>query len=155
MNAIKTHLSAWKPAFLAALAIDPNVTAAARDAGISRQAAYAAREGDREFADAWEDAIDQAVDSMESEARRRAMQGTEKPVFYQGEECGRVREYSDQLIMFLLRAHRPEKYRENVKLDHSGSITTIRVEYQDHEPDYLLQPKQPVPMLTQEMGDDE
>ena len=33
-------------------------------------------------------------------------------MFYKGAVCGHVRRYSDTLLMFLLKAHRPEKYRE-------------------------------------------
>ena len=35
---------------------------------------------------------------------------------------GEIREYSDTLLMFLLRAHNPKKYRENSKLDLAGSV---------------------------------
>ena len=43
---------------------------------------------------------------------RRASEGTLKPVFYQGKMCGEIREYSDTLLIFLLKARRPETYRE-------------------------------------------
>ena len=36
-------------------------------------------------------------------------------VFYQGEECGRILRYSDSLMMFLLKAHRPAKFRERME----------------------------------------
>lgn len=49
---------------------------------------------------------------MEAEAFRRGVKGTEKPVFHQGVECGRIREYSDTLLITLLKANRPAKYRE-------------------------------------------
>ena len=34
-------------------------------------------------------------------------------MFYKGRQCGAWRYYSDALAMFLLRAHRPEKYRDH------------------------------------------
>src|SRR3546814_13265486 len=34
------------------------------------------------------------------------------PHFHQGRVAGTVRKYSDSLLMFLLRAHRPDRYRE-------------------------------------------
>ena len=55
----------------------------------------------------------------EAEAHRRAFQGTTKPVFFQGGECGEIREYSDGLAQFLLKAHRPEKYRERSQVDNN------------------------------------
>ena len=50
---------------------------------------------------------------MELEARRRAVKGTDKPVFQRGEQVGTIREYSDTLLMFLLKANKPEKFRDN------------------------------------------
>lgn len=74
----------WKPVFLAALRVVPVVARAAEGAGVTRQAAYAARENDEAFAQAWDDAIEHGVDAAEAEAFRRAVQGYEEPVVYQG-----------------------------------------------------------------------
>ena len=54
---------------------------------------------------------------LEAEARRRAAIGVDEPVFYKGEVVGHIRKYSDTLLMFLLKAHWPEKFRENVSID--------------------------------------
>jgi hypothetical protein len=40
--------------------------------------------------------------------------------YYQGVECGTYREYSDQLLALLLRARRPERYRESSTVKHTG-----------------------------------
>lgn len=63
-----------------------------------------------------------AVLGLEDEAHRRAFEGVDKPVFYQGDECGTIREYSDTLAIFLLKAHNPEKYRENSKVELEANI---------------------------------
>ena len=55
-------------------------------------------------------------ESLEEEAHRRAVIGVERPVYYQGEEVGAVKEYSDALLTLLLRATMPEKYRERVEV---------------------------------------
>lgn len=89
-----------------------NVSAACEAVRISRRAAYEWREADEKFAKDWDGAVDLTTDALEQEVYRRAHVGTEKPVFYQGEECGIVREYSDTLAMFILKARRPDKYRE-------------------------------------------
>lgn len=102
----------WEELFLKALAETGNVSAAAKLAGVARQTAYEAKELRPEFAARWDDALEEACDALELEARRRAKDGAEKPVFYLGREVSRVREYSDVLLIFLLKAHRPEKYRE-------------------------------------------
>lgn len=111
-----------KELFLAALRKAPHITAAAKAAGWNRSWAYRLRERDSEFAAAWDDALEEALDLCEEELHRRAFKGTLKPVFQGGEQVGSIREYSDTLAIFLMKAHRPEKYRENVKLEHSGSI---------------------------------
>src|SRR5436305_6679036 len=48
------------------------VLSAARTAGVSRRAAYDRRERDPEFAQAWDDAIEESVEQLEAEAVRRA-----------------------------------------------------------------------------------
>ena len=106
-----------RAAFLVNLAEFANITLAAKAAGWDRQSAYNYRASDPVFAAEWDDAMEQAVDLLEAEARRRALEGCDKPVFYQGEQCGVIREYSDTLAIVLLKAHRPEKFRENIRQD--------------------------------------
>lgn len=103
----------WKPAFLKALANSGIVLVACKTAGIGRSIAYQTRRKNAKFAEQWDDAIEDSLDILEAEARTRATKGTARPVFYQGSKCGEIQEYSDALIMFLLKGGRPEKYREN------------------------------------------
>jgi hypothetical protein len=107
--------------FLAQLRKEPNITRAAHAAGYTRQYAYQLREADPDFAEAWKEALEESVDLAESEMHRRAFKGTVKPVFHQGERCGGIREYSDTLAIFLMKAHRPEKYRETVRNELTGA----------------------------------
>lgn len=109
-------------AFFAALAETANVTKACAAIAITRRTAYNWREADPGFAAGWDRAMKAAVLGLEDEAHRRAFEGLDKPVFYQGEECGTVREYSDTLAIFLLKAHNPEKYRENSKVELEANI---------------------------------
>jgi len=97
-----------------------NVSAAAKKAGVPRSTAYDWYKADEAFAAAWDDAVEVAVDSLEKEAWRRARDGVLKPVYQKGEKVGQVREYSDQLMVTLLKAHRPEKYRDRQQLEHTG-----------------------------------
>ena len=120
----------WKASFLDALEKTGNVSAAAAAAGISRPHVYLARADDPEFAVAWSERIEAAVQSLEGEARRRALDGVEEPIYHQGEQCGTVRRYSDTLMIFLLKAHRPERYRERSQTEHTGGVT-VRVIYDD------------------------
>lgn len=112
----------WRPRFLTELAETCNVSAACEIVGVGRSTAYDARDSDEAFAAEWDSAIEQGVDALELEARRRAASGVEKPVFYKGEQVAVVREYSDVLLIFLLKAHRPEKYRDLSEVKHSGNV---------------------------------
>lgn len=119
-----------RDAFIDALTKRGNVSEACKASGVARRTVYEWRDADPVFAKMWEDAIDQAADTMEREAWRRAVEGTDKPVFHQGQEVGAIREYSDTLLIFLLKAARPEKYRERQHIEQSGTAT-IRVVYDD------------------------
>lgn len=110
---------AWTGPFLAAFSKLGNVSAACRAAHVSRQSAYDYRDHHEDFRAAWEGAGETSADLLEQEAFRRAAQGTEKPVYYRGREVGRVREYSDVLLIFLLKARRPDVYRE--RFEHTGA----------------------------------
>jgi hypothetical protein len=105
--------------FLKALAATGNVTLAAGAAKLSRRSLYHWREQDQGFAAEWAEAIESATDALEAEARRRAIEGVETTVVHGGrmvrDDEGNpltIRRYSDSLLALLLRAHRPEKYRE-------------------------------------------
>lgn len=95
--------------------------------GISKQSVYVWRESDKEFAIEWDRAIDLATEDLEKEARRRAYQGVEEPVFYQGEVCGHIRKFSDTLLMFTIKARRPE-YRDKIQVDVKQLDTDIERE---------------------------
>lgn len=108
-----------REAFLAVLRETCNVSAAARAAGISRTAAYEHR-ADPVFAMAWDEAEQEAADRLEGEAWRRAVDGTDKPVVHQGKITTTYKEYSDRMLELLLKAHRPDKFRERVSTELSG-----------------------------------
>jgi len=59
------------------------------------------------------DSLDESTDSLEDEGRRRADEGVDEPVFYQGAVVGHVKKYSDELLKMLLRANRQTKYIVN------------------------------------------
>ena len=111
----------WKPAFIEALRATGSVTRAAKYVGRSRNQAYHVRRQSEDFAAQWDDALEEATDLLDAEARRRAVTGTDKPVFYKGEVVGSITKYSDRLLMFLLRAHRPQVFRDGGKVKQPGA----------------------------------
>lgn len=116
-----TKLTAEKMArFLEVLSNTANVSAAAKTIRVSRGHLYEVRAGNDEFAAAWDEAVKLGTSALEDEAVRRAMDGTLKPVFYKGQKCGTIREYSDTLLIFLLKARDPDKYADRVKKELSG-----------------------------------
>jgi hypothetical protein len=107
-------------AWLAAFEREGTVSAACAATGIARSTVYDHRAADSEFAARWRELEDATTDRMEREAYRRAVEGTDRPIVYQGVVTDTVKEYSDTLLIFMLKARRPERYRENVRVEHSG-----------------------------------
>lgn len=112
--------SSKKAAFLAAYAECGNISRAAEIAKIERRNHYRWLENDPEYPALFKEAEQQACDRLEQEARRRAVEGTLKPVFHKGEQCGVIREYSDTLLIFLLKGALPDKYADRAKTELSG-----------------------------------
>jgi len=92
------------------------ISYAARAAGVSVSMIRRCRIKDARFNAAVDDALEKACDCLELVAHRRAAIGTLKPVYQNGKKVGVVREHSDTLLIFLLKANRPEKYRESFAL---------------------------------------
>lgn len=117
-----TPEKAWQRPFIKRLCETGNVSAACRRAKITRQNAYVARANDALFDVAWKEALEVATEALELEARRRAEKGVLDPVYHQGMQVGQIRKYSDTLMIFLLKAHKPDTYRDNQHVQHSGSV---------------------------------
>lgn len=104
----------WRPAFLAALRETGNIRASCRVAGIDRRAVMRAYKSSLEFHAEWEKAMEEATDALEIIARRRAVDS------------------SDTLLIFLLKALDPQKYREGPQVvinqliqDFSGKLDSL------------------------------
>lgn len=125
--------------FLKTLAARGNVSEAARVAGMDRTTAYYHRKHNAEFGDAWDEAEEVAADALEAEMWRRGVEGVDRPVIYQGEVMVKrdaegqpvlddkgeqiplgVPEYSDQLLIQLAKARRPDKFNERLQVTGPG-----------------------------------
>ena len=110
------------------------VKRACKVAQVARSSHYEWMEKNPAYRRAFEEAQEDAADTLEAEVYRRAVKGVRKPIgWYKGVAGGFVREYSDLLLMFRLKALRPEKYRERVDL--RGSLAHIDL---TQLPDHLL-----------------
>lgn len=114
----------WTPErqaeFLTALAASACVTAAAAAVGMSSTAAYAlrARPEAQAFRLAWDAALDLGVRQLADAALSRAVHGTVRPIFYQGEQVGERRYFDERLTQFILRLRDPVrfgKWRETIE----------------------------------------
>ena len=86
--------------FLEVFASGTTVTTAAAAAGIDRSTANRARKTDPDFNAAWTEAEEAGTDILEEVAIKRAT------------------EFSDTLLLALLRARRPVKFMERQRLEH-------------------------------------
>ena len=109
----QTWPAEWMPVFLLALRNSANVRASCQAAGISRKEAYKRRGNSARFKDAWDEALDDAIDTLEAVAWKRA------------------REQSDFLLWRMLAANRREKYGDAVKIsvDYEREAARIAAEH--------------------------
>lgn len=135
-----------KEIFLEELARTGNVTTAARTAGWRYPTiAEEFRKSDDQFARAWSDAQRQANDALVAEARRRAIDGVQEPVFYKGENIGSITKFSDKMLELLMKGEMPEKYgsAQATDTDDSGVLVIPRspknVDIEDWEADAIRQ----------------
>lgn len=86
------------------------VAEACLKAGVSRTTVYRKRATDRNFRELWDTARFMAGDLVEEEADRRGRVGWDEDVFYKGSRVGSRRRFSDRMLIFRLRALKPEWY---------------------------------------------
>ena len=106
--------------FLALLREGRTVEGAARNVGIHRSTLYRLRDRNEEFRRSWDEAWEAGIEALEDELRRRGFEGVEKPVFHSGVVVGSVREFDTTAAIFILKARKPEVYRDNARIEHTG-----------------------------------
>lgn len=106
-------------AFIAAYKECGNISRACDIAEITRTTHYRWLKED-DYRENFEKAGEVAVDRLEEEARRRAVLGVEEPVFHRGKQIATIKKYSDTLLIFLLKGARPQKYKDNAKVELVG-----------------------------------
>jgi hypothetical protein len=95
-----------------------NVKASALAAKVGRRTIYDWVKDDPVFARLYQEAKDDAIDLLEAEARRRAVDGVLEPVYQGGKKVGVIRKYSDTLMALFLKGYRREVFSE--RFEHTG-----------------------------------
>lgn len=133
----------WVTPFLEHLKQSANMAESCRAVGVKYSTMCYLRQTDADFAASVDDALEQAFDYLEAEARRRAFHGVQEPVVHQGQlayvmerhvdEEGvvamrpvldgngqpvplTVRKYSDSLAMFLLKGYRRRTFGDKQEI---------------------------------------
>lgn len=118
-----TFSQPWMQRFIEFLGEGGHVSGACRAARVGRSTAYRHRQADEAFAVAWADAEQESTERLEEEAYRRAHDGlTRNKYDKDGNLLCEELVYSDTLMIFLLKARDPEKYRDRLDLRHSGKV---------------------------------
>lgn len=110
-------LSIKQRGFLKAYTEELTIAGAIRVTGVDHTAHHYWMRSHGVYKRLFEDLREFVVEALEGEAFRRSYHGVTEAVFYQGEVCGSKTNYSDTLLMFLLRAANPDKYRERSTMD--------------------------------------
>lgn len=106
-NLTPQALERAKRTFLQTLQETSNIAASCRAANVARKTVVEWRKKDTDFAESWDEAMEAGLDDLEQTARERA------------------HDVSDLLLMFLLKANRPEKYRETIQHQASGEVRVV------------------------------
>jgi hypothetical protein len=107
-RARKPYARGWKPAFLEALRNSCNIRASCKAAGVDRSTVTKARQRDAGFRAAWEEAVEDAIDTLTATAWQRATTGG-----------------SDRLLEVLLRAYAPERFGDRLRVDVASEARRI------------------------------
>lgn len=131
----KERTEGWEEDFLNALRNSAILRTACTQAGVSSKIVSARRKSDPAFEEAYREALEEAIDAVESVAFTRAMKG-QKVVReivefdHRGQEKvvrrETVTQYNDRLIIMILKAHRKHLYGDHV--DHNHRFSAMREE---------------------------
>jgi hypothetical protein len=135
------NLSPRKLVFLTVFAASGNISRACRQIGANRATHYDWLAADPDYAAAFAEAAEEATETLEAEAWRRAMHGVTKPMVSKGAVVCYVQEYSDMLMVALLAARRPEKYGKQ-RVEYSRRVDNAQTLRQEEEALRKLTPEE-------------
>jgi hypothetical protein len=114
-----THPKKW--AFLAAFVLCGRPVHAATQAKIDVRSHFWWMQNDQAYAQAFGQAEQMAADMAEDKAFRRGIEGVAEGVWYKGERVGTETKYSDTVLLAILNAGKPQKYKYRVDQTHDMS----------------------------------
>lgn len=120
------QVNARRKAFLQAFKVNGNVSEAARVAGIRRETVYRWLDSNAEFKAAFDEAEQEAVDQVERVAHELATGVHAKPVVSAGKLVTHEPIYSERMIELILKARRPDRYKDKREVEHSGEIRSVQ-----------------------------
>ena len=117
---------AWQSVFLSSFSQCGNITKSSGDAGVTRQAVFYAYKRHPDFRVLYDEAKEQSIEVLEDVARKRATDS------------------SDNLLIFLLKAAKPEVYREvvrneNINVNMNANLEKLDKQLTDSQIDELLE----------------
>jgi hypothetical protein len=117
--------------FLAAYRLTASIGRSSAVAKVARDAHSHWMRNDPTYRQRFEAVQEDAGQVLEDAAVERALLGVKRMQFYQGRPLRYNRElqyeieYSDSLLLALLKRFMPDKYRERTSVDHTGSIDLV------------------------------
>lgn len=136
--------SKTKNDFLNIYTMTGSLSKAADKAGISRQCHYNWLKNDKDgkYHAAYKEACEVLTSTLEETAFERATVGRTETLYYKGKKIGTRNIPSDKLLMFLLQANRPEKYKQvmaeinnNVNVDMGEIVSKARQRAKEEDAD--------------------
>lgn len=116
MQIAPVSIPAWADIYLAHLEAHGMPHSAAKAAGTTVRAVERLAEASADFAYYVECAIEASADKVEAEVRRRAIDGIEKGIYYQGELVATEKQYSDSLLTLLAKAKRRGQFGDKAEI---------------------------------------
>lgn len=125
VTALSAQTKKAQDRFLDAFAAIGTIAGAAQAASVGRRTHYGWMANDPDYRARFEAARDELVDSLEQEAIRRARDGVVKGVYHNGTLIATEHQYSDTLLIFLLKANRPDKFKDRIGVTQDVTVTHV------------------------------
>jgi hypothetical protein len=113
------HRDDWQEAYLELFASNGRHYETCRTIGVSHATVWRERQRNEDFAVRYKQAEERFVEVLQRESFRRAVEGVERTVWFQGEAVGTEKVYSDRLLEMELRRRDPS-YRDSYRVEHTG-----------------------------------